>query len=252
MSFLNAFKSSMLEIIEETKKRNIDFADELSDRLFIWLDQEFESRINFKSMHSAINDINTHLQVVSSQHKAEADSYYKAINDEDLREPLAGFLAQYFRALSVENFPLACKCLFQQIETLVSYLMHKRGLIEKMSRDVKFMDKHKTHIKPNKSGGFFVPLFIKLILIGNDYRKELGKALISTEYNYLSEFTYSTRESYEACYNLRNSDSHGKSFYADGEEGISLKDFQDNSNFYLSSPLQLIKLLLFVCIELSH
>ena len=251
MSFLDAFKISMVDVVEEAKKGNDEFADSLLDLLFNRLDEELHGRLNFTSVHSAIHDINTHLSVISSHHKSAAEVYYQVVKDKELRNPLVGFYSKYLRALSIDDFPLCCKSIFQQIETIVSYLLHKRELIEKMPRDVKFMEKYKTFIKSNKSGGYFVPLFVKLILIGNGYSKELSKAMINSEYSSLSNFSLKNKVAYDACYSLRNFDSHGKSFYADGMEDVSLVDFQKNVSYYLDAPLQLIGFLLRICIELD-
>ena len=246
MSKSESYKRAIIEIIEESKQ-NPDFANELMDILFADLDTELEARLNFQQIHSSLTDINAHLAVVSSRHIDEATNYYKELTNGALRNAMISYSSKYLQAIMSNNFPSACKFLFQQIETFASYLLFKKNLIDKALIDVKFIDKHK--IKRNKAGGVIIPLYAKLLLISDAYRTEFGK--LSIPYRTLNEFSYHNKLAYDACYDLRNYDSHGIIFNKSEASLIDLQEFQDNYIFYTNVPLSLIEYLLFVCIQVQ-
>ena len=234
MSFLDSFKSSMLEVVEEAKKGNTDFADELSDRLLEWLDQEFETRLNFKSVHSAIEDINSHLQVISNQHRAKANAFYQNISESSLKDALINFHSRYLRALSAEDFPLACKCLFQQIESCVNFLFKISTLVEIITGDAAKQTRYEFEQKVER---YSISFLKKIEAISDHYELELRR---------IQHFPLNrgyTFDHYNLCYRLRNYESHGIHF--DKQEAIfeELEDFQVNYKSYLAAPnRQILKL----------
>jgi hypothetical protein len=240
MGFLDTFKVSMMDIVHEAK-RNPELADELMDKLFEWLDDELITRSNFELVYQSLTDINNHLIVVSNNFKTEADSNYACIKPEDgkLKEDLIFYCSHYLRAISLENFPEACRRVFQQIETLVNFLLKKRSLVEKASLDASFL----TRVKITRQAGkpLLLPLYAKIAYIDIHYKAEFDTH--SIRYDSLKSFTYSIRENYDKCYALRNFASHGTDFYKDSAENLILEEFKLQATRYLKAPLQLVDVL---------
>lgn len=246
MSFLDDFKISMMVIVEEMKRGNAEYADSLLDPLFDKLDEELETRVDLKSIHASIHDINTHLSVISNGFKLEAGSLYKELQEKELREALEGFYARYLQSFSNSSYPLACKCVFQQIESLVSFLWVKRNLLNEVTKDSALREKYekagKTQIKPNENGYYFISLYLKLRIISDFYKKEFKS--IESGHGTLDNFTYSTKNYYNKCYNLRHHDSHGFSFGGDVAAQSEVDEFGKNAATYLQAPITLIQHLL--------
>lgn len=144
MSFLDTFKSSMLEIIEEAKKGNTDFANELSDRLFDWLDQEFETRLNFNLVHSAIENISVNIKALNKsilftdeKTATQVERFYNGLpqNQKNLKKRLIEARKKMHLHIRNENFKEACKYLVVQAEMLSQHLVVAFDIIAWIKRE---------------------------------------------------------------------------------------------------------------------
>lgn len=248
MSLLDSFKSSMVDIVEEIQKGNVEFADELLERLFNWLDEELTSRSNFDQIHRSIADITAHLSVVSQDDKKEAEDFYQNLTNVELREALVKFYSAYLRSYSLENYPLSCKCVFQQIESLVSYLLFKRNVIDRIISNLEIKGKYEAEIsatfkKPtqliaNAKGGYDIPLFVKLWFVSDEYFNEFK--LLSTGYDDIRFYSRANKDSYKKCYELRNHDSHGLIFGSNDATQLEVADFKKKAAIHLQAPIRLV------------
>ena len=247
MSFSNMFKSSMLEIVEETKKGNADFADDLLDILFGCLDEELEVRSNSALLSNALNDISGHLHLVYSKFQKQAQQIFGEIKHDFLRETLGIYYANQLQAIENDKLPLACKSLFQQIESLLNYLMSAKGCLNEIRADNKLMIKFK--VSENTQGYVNFSLKNKLFIASSYYLAEFQNVIQNS--TSLAQYYYRIQNEFDVCYELRHIDSHGILFDQSEQgntESIALGKFKSNSKHYISTLDTFIKNLAKTCI----
>lgn len=251
MSFLNLFKSSILEIVEETKKGNSDFADELLDILFLSLDDELQARAHSSLMSNSLNDISVHLQLVYSRFQNQSQQIFGDIKNDSLRDNLIKYYAKQLQAIENNTHALACKSLFQQIESLLNYLMSAKGCLDEIKNSAELMNKFK--IFKNPKGYINFSLKNKIFIASTYYLPEFQNATQNT--TSLAQYYYRIQNEFDVCYELRNIDSHGILFdqnNSEDAESIALGKFENNAKHYILTLNKFIKNLATVCTQVAY
>lgn len=235
MSKLDLYKQHLLQIVQSASA-NPEYAEELTDQLLIALDEHFIEQNRFEHIVRAVGAINSKLLIMEEGFRLEGEQFYQKVKLVDVKEKLVEFYSTYRQAISNGNFPLACKGLFQQIETLVNLLILNRTLIDTLIRT----NKTGYYFMEQKNGYYRIDLSNKIRVVSDYYKTEFSK--LYTPYNKLNECY--DRNYYKKCRELRNGDSHGMSF--DQTEGVveDLTDFATNYSLYVAEPIKLITYLL--------
>ena len=238
MSFLDAFKSSMLDIVEETKKGNAEFADSLLDPLFERLDEELSVRADFSLVSTALNDISGHLHLVYSRFENEAQRLFSGVENEILQTSLVKYYANQLQAIENNKLPLACKSLFQQIETLLNYLMSAKGCLNDIRSSEELMKKFK--IVKNSQGYINFSLKSKLFIASFYYSEEF-KNIVQNNISLAQHYYNYIRIEFDTCYELRHIDSHGMIFDQGDAEVVASRAFNNNARQYIGILNEFIK-----------
>ncbi|MDU0369599.1 hypothetical protein ACFPAF_04265 [Hymenobacter endophyticus] len=234
MSKLDIFKQALLEITQVASS-NPELAEDLTDQLLNAMDEHFIAESRFSVIEEAFTSINNRLCVLSAQHQKQAKDFYRTTLPQVENDFLCECYAKYRQALSNGEYPLACKSLFQQIETMTNFLIQKKNVID----DLKRRNKLSFYFIEQKNGYYTVALLNKIRMVSDYYQNEFNRLV--TPYRNLRDSI--DKSLFDKCRELRNGDSHGLSFDESELINRDLSDFATNHESYLKIPLRVIEYL---------